>query len=361
MARLPVPGGDDGSWGDILNAFLSVEHNSDGTLKTSGTLSAKADDDSTVHNAGDETIAGVKTFTLSPLVPSPASGTAAANKAYVDSSVLAGAPDATTSSKGIVQLAGDLGGTAGSPTVPALANKQPLDAELTALAALASAANKLPYFSGAGMAALADLTSFARMLLDDSDAAAARGTLAAATAPPPLKTGRYYFPISQHGSATSSALGNGTLRLAPWLVDRAITIDRIGGEITSIGDAGSKLRLGIYSDDGSGYPGALVLDAGQIAADSATVQELACNLTLQPGLYWIGAAVQSVTATQPTVRTLSSVWTPPVPLNFGSILPATGSTTFGYQQGGVTGALPANFSTTLSTIGGAPRLLIRTA
>ena len=34
-----------------------------------------------------------------------------------------GGADATTSSKGIVQLAGDLGGTAASPTVPGLANK----------------------------------------------------------------------------------------------------------------------------------------------------------------------------------------------------------------------------------------------
>jgi len=33
MSRLPVPGGDDGSWGGILNDFLSVEHNTDGTHK----------------------------------------------------------------------------------------------------------------------------------------------------------------------------------------------------------------------------------------------------------------------------------------------------------------------------------------
>lgn len=36
MARLPVPGGDDGSWGDVLNEFLSVSHNPDGSLKTVG-------------------------------------------------------------------------------------------------------------------------------------------------------------------------------------------------------------------------------------------------------------------------------------------------------------------------------------
>lgn len=33
MARLPVPGSDDGDWGDILNDFLSQAHNGDGTIK----------------------------------------------------------------------------------------------------------------------------------------------------------------------------------------------------------------------------------------------------------------------------------------------------------------------------------------
>ena len=31
MARLPTVGGDSGNWGEILNTFLEVEHNSDGT------------------------------------------------------------------------------------------------------------------------------------------------------------------------------------------------------------------------------------------------------------------------------------------------------------------------------------------
>lgn len=33
MSRLPVPGADDGVWGDLLNDFLSAEHNADGSLK----------------------------------------------------------------------------------------------------------------------------------------------------------------------------------------------------------------------------------------------------------------------------------------------------------------------------------------
>jgi len=32
-ARLPQPGSDDGVWGNILNDFLSVAHNNDGTLQ----------------------------------------------------------------------------------------------------------------------------------------------------------------------------------------------------------------------------------------------------------------------------------------------------------------------------------------
>lgn len=70
MPRLPIPGEDDGSWGDILNDYLLASHEADGSLK-------------------QEAVSG-----------------------------------ATALAKGTIQLTGDLGGTADSPTVPALQAKE---------------------------------------------------------------------------------------------------------------------------------------------------------------------------------------------------------------------------------------------
>lgn len=64
-----------------------------------------------------------------------------------------------------------------SSVTTSLAGKQPLDDDLTAIAALVSAADKFPYATGAQTWALATITAFARTLLDDADAATARGTL----------------------------------------------------------------------------------------------------------------------------------------------------------------------------------------
>ncbi len=138
MARLPTPGADNGSWGTILNEFLSVELNNDGTLKTDGSLGSKADDTSVVHTSGNETIAGTKIFNTSPAVPTPTLITHVANKSYVDTAIgsITSPPDATTSSTGLIQLAGDLGGTGSTATNPVISDGAINDAKIASGAAI---------------------------------------------------------------------------------------------------------------------------------------------------------------------------------------------------------------------------------
>jgi len=57
---------------------------------------------------------------------------------------------------------------------------QALDADLSALGGVTSAANKVPYFTGAGTADVADFTAAGRALVDDATAAAQRATLSLA-------------------------------------------------------------------------------------------------------------------------------------------------------------------------------------
>lgn len=173
MSRLPQPGADSGIWGTILNDFLGVEHNPDGTLRlrSDGTFYAKpasgipASDFSSSVQATltnqrtplDGSVTNAKVASGAAIDPAKIAGTAEvqSNKGQVNgyatlnssgkipttqlggnsansTTFLRGdqtwiavpAPtDATTASKGIVQLAGDLGGSAALPTVPALTTK----------------------------------------------------------------------------------------------------------------------------------------------------------------------------------------------------------------------------------------------
>lgn len=92
-ARLPVPGSDDGQWGDLLNAFLLVSHNGDGSLTSSA-----------ITNAGGYT--------------KPAGGIPKSDLASSVQTSLTSADSALQSGTSIG--AGDLSGTYGTPTVAAI-------------------------------------------------------------------------------------------------------------------------------------------------------------------------------------------------------------------------------------------------
>lgn len=173
-------------------------------------------------------------------------------------------------------------------------------------------------------------------------------------------TGSYYFPLSADSTSTTATMANGAETAAPFYFPGG-TILRIGAEVTVVGDVGSKIRLGIRADGANGQPAsaAPLLDAGQIAGDSATVQEITLGspLTLAPGWYWLTATVQAVTTTSPTIRT----GTRPHPyynLATGTSAPTAGTTVVGRKQTGVTAALPSTW-TDGGTVGAMPRLFLK--
>lgn len=175
------------------------------------------------------------------------------------------------------------------------------------------------------------------------------------------KSGYWFYPVSQHSATTSGALGNGTLKVAAWILDGDVTLSAIAADISAAGDAGAaKFRPAIYADDGTYYPGALVVDGTQLAADAIAVPEAAINVTLAAGVYWIGGVVQGVTTTQPTVRTISG-WFPRLPVAVSTAKPAAAGSLCGYQIAGITGALPSTFTAGGTGTANIPRILLKAA
>lgn len=157
--------------------------------------------------------------------------------------------------------------------------------------------------------------------------------------------GSYYF-TSPPGSNSTGTLVTDRLRVSPWSFPDGVTLDRIGGEVTIAGDVGSVIRLGIYASNQDFFPSALLLDAGTIAGDSVTVQDIPIGpLTLPGGLYWFASVTQNVTTTEPTIRQAGTGgWN--LPLQIGTVTPAAGRTVVGYSMNGVSGALPGVWAST---------------
>ena len=164
-----------------------------------------------------------------------------------------------------------------------------------------------------------------------------------------------YHGASPGSTMTSIQATLNSLYVTPLFIPRSLTIVRIVAEVVTAGGTGSVVRLGLWNDNGTGYPGTLLLDAGTIDGTSNTVQEITISQAVTPGLYWIGAVSQGTPSPAPYLRLLTG----PSALLVGSTtLPTAGQIFVGYIQTSVTGALGA-FTATPAVTNAGMRMFIK--
>lgn len=190
---------------------------------------------------------------------------------------------ASTSAAGIVELATTAETQTGTDSNRAVtpaggaATYQSKDATLTALAGLATGADKLAYSTGTDTFAQTDLTSFIRGLLDDTTAAAARATLDAAS--------------RKLGGAEVAAAASGT--------SGTVTLDCSAASVFTLSPSGNVTTLTLSNPPATGTACTITL----IVTQGGTPRTIA---TPSGGMF-IGAATPTQVASKACIFTYMTV------------------------------------------------------
>lgn len=130
-------------------------------------------------------------------------------------------------------------------------------------------------------------------------------------------TGRWYgTPVLNYSTANTNFALN-TMRFIPIIIAKAGTISLIGININIGGTAGCFFRMGIYSSLSTFLPGALLYDSGNLAGDVAGDITAAPALAVTPGIYWL--ACNNNSAAGITFKSTTSSFGPIIPIGNASL------------------------------------------
>ncbi len=165
---------------------------------------------------------------------------------------------------------------------------------------------------------------------------------------PAFVTGRFYG-LPDGATPVAVLTVTGTLYAYPIYVPNAVTVSTLNIGVTT-GQTGGAARVGIYKDNGAGYPGALVYDSGAIAGLTTTtvVTKSGVATALAAGWYWI-ASIFTASGTFPSVTGITANYGVVTNTQLGSdtaahALATSGQAATGISVAGTYGALPATFT-----------------
>ena len=166
-----------------------------------------------------------------------------------------------------------------------------------------------------------------------------------------MRVGRYFEEYGAFASGDPNCPGANYLSASPLTIARDLTIDRIGCITTQAGGAGTHARLGIYKDDGNGYPGELLLDAGEVDVEVTAAKSITIDQQLPKGLYWT-CFIADVDC-EPRYRFWGTHWSP---IGHSS---SYYTMYLNWKKAQAYGALPDPFPSGASADGHAPGITVR--